>query len=545
MNSAQVLVDTLVKLGATQAFGVPGESYLSVLDAFLDHPTFRFTQTRHEGAASFAAEAWGKLTGQPGICFVTRGPGATNASIGVHTAMQASMPMLLFVGQIAKADQDREMFQEVDYRALFGGIAKWVTQIDTADRTAELVARAWKTAVTGRPGPVVVALPEDILGQPATSLRKIPSLPAAPCVEAGMLDAMARALNTAQRPLILAGGGGWTTIGTGALAQLVRRSNIPVAVSFRCHDLIDNHMPQFIGEAGVGMALHLKEAIAQADVILALGIRFGEMTTDAHRLFAVPEPQQKILHVHPCADELNKILLADLSAAGDPGQAAAGLLDRVAPTKGDRTHDLRSAFVTSQSAPCQQGAVDMAKVTRIVQSNLPHDAIVTHGAGNFAIWADKFMSYGANQQLLAPQSGAMGYGVPAALAACIAYPDRRVVCFAGDGDFQMTCNDLGTALQEGLRPIILILNNGTYGTIRMHQERDFPNRISGTDIVNPDFPALARCYGMYAERVEATADFATAFARACASETGAVLDIVISAEAITPRTTLTQLRRDA
>jgi acetolactate synthase I/II/III large subunit len=545
-NGGQLLVECLVALGATKAFGVPGESYLAVLDALHDTKgKLDFILCRNEGGAGFMASAWGKLTGSPGICMVTRGPGASNASIGVHTAMQDSSPMLLFIGQVGAEMRGREAFQEVDYRAMFGTVAKWAVEIDQVERIPEILSRAWITAITGRPGPVVIALPEDMLTA-VTDAAPLsgPARIAEPAPDAATVSDALALLSNAKRPLILTGGTNWTAQGRAHLQSFAEASGIPVAAVFRYQDQFDNHSPVFVGEAGVGMAAHVKALIRDADVILAINIRFGEMTTDAYTLLSVPMAKQQIIHVHPSDREIGKVYQPTLGIHAGPNAFSAMLTS----AKGDWSEwraNARRAYEASFDAPAQPSPVDMVAVMQHLRSILPDDVILTNGAGNFTVWPNKFFKFGQKARLLAPQSGAMGYGVPAAIAAKIAYPERRVVCFAGDGDFQMNCQELATALQAGAQPIILIVNNGIYGTIRAHQERNYPARVSGTTMINPDFSALAKAYGFYAERVENTGDFEAAFARALASKTGAVLDLNISADAITPRQTLTQMRAAA
>ncbi len=542
-NGGQLLIDCLLALGASKAFGVPGESYLAVLDALHDTKgKLDYVLCRNEGGASFMAAAYGKLTGSPGLCMVTRGPGATNAAIGVHTAMQDSVPMILFVGQVGTDMKGREAFQEVDYRAVFGTMAKWATEIDQVERIPEILARAWTTATTGRPGPVVIALPEDMLtSQTDTAPLAAPPriLEAAPSSEA-ITEALA-ILAQAKRPLILTAGANWTAEGRKALQRFAEASAIPVAAVFRFQDQFDNFSPVFVGEAGVGMLPHVKALIREADVILAINARFGEMTTDGYTLLSVPVPAQKLIHVHPSDREIGKVYQPTLGIQAGPNAFAAAL----SPVKGDwaaRTTTARQAYETSLKAPAQPSPVDMVEVMQHLRSVLPADVILTNGAGNFTVWPNKFFQFGPEARLLAPQSGAMGYGVPAAIAARVAEPSRTVVCFAGDGDFQMNCQELATAKQFGAQPIILILNNGIYGTIRAHQEREFPGRVSGTTMESPDFVALAKAYGFHAERVDTTTEFAAAFGRAKASASGAVLELKISPEAITPRQTLSQIR---
>ena len=545
-NGGQLLVESLAGLGATKAFGVPGESYLAVLDALHDTAgRLDFVLCRNEGGAAFMAAAWGKLMGQPGLCMVTRGPGATNASIGIHTAMQDSAPMLVFVGQVGTDMRGREAFQEIDYRAMFGTVAKWAVEIDHVDRIPEILARAWSTALSGRPGPVVIALPEDML----TSLTSAAPLAAPPRLSepAPTADAVAETLDmlrAAQRPVVLIGGCNWSAEGRRALQTFAETSDIPVIAAFRYQDQFDNFSPVYSGEAGVGMPPNVRALIRDADTILAINIRFGEMTTDGYTLLDVPVPKQKLIHVHGSDREIGKIYQPVLGIHAGPNAFAAALQPVSGPWADWRAR-ARAAWEAGFDLPPQPSPVDMGLVTAHLRDVLPADAILTNGAGNFTVWPNKFYKFGPEARLLAPQSGAMGYGLPAAIAAKVAHPGRTVVCFAGDGDFQMNCQELGTAMQAGAQPIVLILNNGTYGTIRAHQERNYPARVSGTTLENPDFAALARAYGFHAERVSRTEDFAPAFARALASGTGAVLDLDISPEALTPRQTLSQMRAAA
>ncbi|MEL6617700.1 MAG: thiamine pyrophosphate-binding protein [Pseudomonadota bacterium] len=545
-TGGQILVDCLVAMGARKAFGVPGESYLAVLDALHDTAgNFDFVLCRQEGGAAFMAAAWGKLTGQPGICMVTRGPGATNASIGVHTAMQDSAPMILFVGQVATHMKGREAFQELDYRAVFGPMAKWAVEIDDAARVPEILSRAWKEATTGRPGPVVIALPEDMLttatdAAPLTGPPRITEAHPAP----DAVDRTRALLAGAKRPLIFYGGSNWSSEGIGTLQSFAEASDIPVVSVFRYQDQYDNTLPTFCGEAGVGMVPWVKRMMGEADVILAINARFGENSTEGYTLLDVPEPRQTLIHVHGSDVELGKVYRPELGIHSGPN-AFAGALAATGPVTGpwaDWRAQGRADYEAGLVAPPQPSPVDMSVVMQHLQDTLPDDVILTNGAGNFAIWPNKFFAFGAQARLLAPQSGAMGYGVPAAIAAKVSNPQRTVICFAGDGDFQMTSQELATAAQADARPVILILNNGIYGTIRAHQERHYPARVSGTTMVSPDFAALARAYGFHGERVASTADFGPAFERALASGTGAVLDLNTSAEALTPRMSLSDIR---
>ena len=455
--------------------------------------------------------------------------------------------MLLFVGQVGLEHQGREAFQELDYRQVFGPIAKYATENTDVSRTPEIIRRAWSMAISGRPGPVVVALPEDVLTQSAEiEIPTTPILAPKSAAVAADLEQLAAKLQSAERPVILAGGGRWDAQDRYALQACAHKLNIPVVMGFRYHDLFDNTDPLFVGEAGVGMAANTKRVLTEADAVLAVNLRFGEMTTDAFTLFGANRGAQWIAQSHRSGDEFHKYVAPNLSMISDPAPLLQGLMARLEATGMSQdpawAKSARAGFDAAQTAKAQPSPVDMGVVTRTVQAMLPADAIVTNGAGNFAIWPNKFMQFSQHQRLLAPQSGAMGYGLPAAIAAKVEYPERCVVCFAGDGDFQMNCQELGAALQAQARPIVLIVNNGSYGTIRMHQERHFPRRVSGTEMINPDFTALARAYGFHGERVARTEEFADAFSRALASPTGAVLDLNVASEAITPAMTIKDLQ---
>jgi len=548
-TGGQLLMDSLVALGATRGFGVPGESYLAVLDAMVDHANaFDLVLCRQEGGAAYMAAAWGKLTGQPGLCFVTRGPGATNATVGIHTAMQDSLPMILFVGQVGTDVMGREAFQEVDYAAFFGPLAKWAVQIDDVDRVPEIISRAWTVAMSGRPGPVVVALPEDMLVAMSERAPCAPVVIPEPAVSEQAASRMAEMLAAAERPVILLGGTRWTTDSARALESFGLANDVPLVAAFRFHDIIDNHCDAFVGDAGVAMNAYMKDMLREADLILALNIRFGESTTDGYKLFDAPQMAAGLIHSHASDAEIGKIYAPDLPVHAGPNAMVAALSRISLPASRARSEwraAARQNYLDSLEAPIQPGDVDMGVITAHIQSVLPADAIVTHGAGNFSIWPNKFISYGPGQRMLGPQSGSMGFGLPAALAAKVHDPSRFVLCFAGDGDFQMNGNEMGTALQSGLNPVILIINNASYGTIRMHQEREYPERVSGTAIVNPDYMAIAAAYGFHGERVTETAQFADAFARACESPSGAIVEIVTATEAISPRTTISALRAAA
>ncbi len=542
-TGGQILAKCLAEQGVKTIFGVPGESYLAVLDALVDHPKIRLIGNRNEGGSAFMACAHGQLTGQPGICMVTRGPGATNASIGVHTAMQGSHPMILFIGQVGRDMRGREAFQEVDYRAFFGPIAKWVTEIDDADRIPEIIAHAFTVAQSGRPGPVVIALPEDMLrsGTAAKATPKVKLAEAAPTPDA--IYDLQKAFARAEKPLLLIGGSGWSAQGRADLQAFAERNHLPVASAFRFQDLLDNHSPSYIGDAGLGKTPALKSALAEADLVFALNIRFGENTTDGYEVFSVPQIEKGLIHSHASDLELGKIYQPDLPIHAGPNALCKVLaqLDLHGSWQGWATAQ-RKAYEASMALPARQTPLDMGGVLAHLQDTLPDNAILTNGAGNFAIWHNKFFRYGVDARLLAPQSGAMGYGLPAAIAAKAEHPERLVLCIAGDGDFQMNIQELGTAMQAGAQPIVIVVNNGVYGTIRMHQERDYPNRQSFTKIENPDFCAIAKAYGFHAETVTETAGFPDAFTRAAASTTGALIELIVDPEYITPKATLSQIR---
>ena len=542
----KILIDCLLAHGAERGFGIPGESYLAVLDALYDKKEdFDFILCRNEGGASFMASAYGKLTQEPGLCFVTRGPGAMNAAIGVHTAKQDSSPMILFVGQIGINMKGREAFQEIDYETAFKDIAKWTVEINDVDRIPEIISRAWFTAISGRPGPVVVALPENILTQEssAAALTKAIFVEKAVPSRASIYN-VERLLSECNRPLIIIGGSTWDEPGQDALKDFAETSRIPVIAAFRYQDQFDNFSNAFCGEAGVGMPAHVRELIKKSDLILAINIRFGEMTTDAYSLLDVPVPSQKLIHVHTSENELGKIYQPDIAIQANPNEFSK-CLTRVSGRWDTWFSNARESYLASLVAPEQPSDVDMGIVMNYLQNVLPSDVIITNGAGNFAVWPNKFFQFGAGSRLLAPQSGAMGYGVPAAIAAKAAFPDRTVICFAGDGDFQMTCQELATAAQAQIFPIILIVNNATYGTIRVHQEKNYPGRVSCTDIVNPDFIGLAQSFGFLGISVKTTDEFSAAFSQALCSENGAVLDLHVSSESLVPRQSLSEIRQMA
>jgi len=535
-RAANLLVECLINQGVDKIYGVPGESYLSVLDALYDfNEKIRFISTRHESAASFMAEAYGKLTGEAGICFVTRGPGATNASIGVHTAMQNSSPMILFIGQIARDMTDREAFQEIDYKAYFGSISKWVVQVNNADRLPEIIGRAFSVALSGRPGPVVVSLPEDMLREltVATAVSKIKKSCAH--ISTNQINVIKDELEKSKRPLIICGGGGWTDTGRDYLKSFSESTNIPVICAFRNQDLMDTNSYAYVGDASFGKPEYIKELIKYSDLILAINIRFGEVVTDAWSLFDFPHPSQKIIHTHISETEINKVYHCHLGVVASPDSVVQGLKEaNISKKIGKDLERARSDFINSRKIPNTIGTLNVAEICSFLNINADEDAIFTNGAGNFAIWSGKYLNYSKEHRLLAPQAGAMGAGLPAAMAAKSIYPNRQVICFAGDGDFQMSVNELGTAMQEGLNPIILIHNNGSYGTIRMHQELRYPKKISGTNLKNPNFEFIAQAYDFKYFRVTNLNEFTSAFKKSQRSQSGIIIEMIADIRDISP-----------
>jgi len=552
-TGGQILVDALSIHGVDTAFGVPGESYLDVLDALHDS-NIRFVINRQEGGAAFMAEAYGKLTGKPGICFVTRGPGATNASIGVHTAYQDSTPMILFIGQVGNDFVDREAFQEIDYRRMYGQMAKWVAQIDRADRIPEYLARAFQVATSGRPGPVVLALPEDMLVSLAEVADTRAYTPAHGAPSADQIAQLRTMLAEAERPVVLLGGGTWTAQACADLAQFAERNHLPVGCTFRFQDLLDNAHPNYIGDVGIGINPKLAARVKDADLVIAIGPRLGEMTTGGYTLLAAPVPAQRLVHIHPDPEELGSVYQGELMIAAGMPQACAMLaaMEPVDATWQANVTQARLELAAWQAQPAllREGVpLDLWQVVQDLQSALPADAIITNGAGNYASWAHRFYRYGGMRTQLAPTNGAMGYAVPSGVAAKIVHPERAVVTFAGDGEFMMTGQELATAVQYGAGVVILVFNNNMFGTIRMHQERTYPGRVSGTNLHNPDFAALARAYGGHGEVVDQTADFAPALARALAytaqEQLPAVIELRYDGNLITPNATLEMMRAQA
>jgi acetolactate synthase-1/2/3 large subunit len=548
-TGGQLIVDQLLTHGAELAFCVPGESYLPVLDAlYTVRHRIRLITCRHESGAANMAEAYGKLTGKPGICLVTRGPGATNASIGVHTAFQDSTPMILLIGQVGTDFMEREAFQEIDYRRMFGPMSKWVAQIDRSDRIPEFIARAYQVATSGRMGPVVLALPEDVLSGTATvaDARPWQKVEAAPSAEA--VSRLSQMLREAQRPFLLVGGSGWSEAACDRLRVFAETQRIPVGCEFRSQDLFDNAHPAYAGDVGIGINPQLAERIKASDLLIVLGARLGEITTSGYGLISGPVPAQRLVHIYPDAEELGRFYHADLMINATMSEMTRVLADMPRVTRAGIEEHVAAAnadYRKWQERRQTPGAVQMWDVIQHLDQVLPPDAIVTNGAGNYTIWVHRFHRYRGFRTQLAPTSGAMGYGVPAGIAAKALYPERTVVSFAGDGCYLMTGQELATAVQYQLNVIIIVVNNNMYGTIRMHQEREYPARVHGTSLVNPDFAAYARAFGAHGEVVETTEQFAPALERARAAGKPALIEIRIDPEAITPSATLQSIRSAA
>ncbi|MGB9991389.1 thiamine pyrophosphate-binding protein [Pseudoduganella rhizocola] len=554
-SGGQILVDALKVHGVDTAFGVPGESYLDVLDA-LHGSGIRFIINRQEGGAAFMADAYGKMTGKPGICFVTRGPGATNASIGVHTAFQDSTPMILFIGQVGSDFMDREAFQEVDYRRMFGQMAKWVAQIDRADRVPEYIARAFQIATSGRQGPVVLALPEDMLVAQAAvaDTRRYQPVQASPA--AAQIAQLRAMLAEAKRPLLLLGGSGWNEQARADIVRFAEANALPVSCAFRFQDLLDNQHPHYAGDVGIGINPKLAARVRDADVLIAIGPRLGEMTTSGYTIIESPVPRQRLVHIHPDPEELGSVYQGELMIASGMPQAAA-MLAAMEPVdagawKGS-VAEARAELQAWQQKPAifQDGKapLDLWQVVQDIDRLAPHDTIITNGAGNYATWAHRFHSYGGARTQLAPTSGAMGYSVPSGVAAKIIDPQRTVITFAGDGEYMMNGQELATAVQYKAGVIIIVFNNEMFGTIRMHQEKTYPGRVSGTTLANPDFAQLAKASGAHGEIVEKTADFAPALERALqhtrTQQLPALIELRYDGNLITPGATLEAMRKAA
>lgn len=549
-TGARLVVDALVANGVERVFCVPGESYLAVLDSLSDETAkIETVVCRHEAAAANMAEAIGKLTGRPGVALVTRGPGATHASIGVHTAFQDSTPMILLIGQVARDQMDREAFQEIDYRRMFGQMAKWVAQIDDARRVPEYLSHAFHVAMSGRPGPVVLALPEDMLSGAIPASEAQPVAPPAQRVQASpsaaQMERVREWLALAKKPFVIAGGHGWNTQACADFQRFIENWQLPVGLAFRFQDTLDNEHPNYAGDVGLGVNPALAKRIREADVLLALGPRLGEATTGGYTLFDIPKTKQTLIHVHQGAEELGRVYAADLPIVSGLAEIAALLAELPAPAQpawagsAAQAHEAWQAWRKPLPMP---GDVQLGEVMQQLRARLPDDAIVTNGAGNYATWLHRHFAYRHFRSQLAPTSGAMGYGVPAAIAAKSLYPSRTVVALAGDGCFMMASSELATAMQYGLNVVFIVVNNAHYGTIRMHQERHYPNRVHGTQLTNPDFAAFAQSFGVHGEVVTATAQFAPALERALTAGKPALIEIRVTKEASTPAATLEQVR---
>ncbi len=556
-RGGQIVADHLVANRIEAAFCVPGESFLAVLDALYDTPT-RLITCRHEAGAANMAVAYGKLTGRPGVCLVTRGPGATQASVGVHTAAQDSAPLLLLVGQVGRGVRGRESFQELDVPAVFGPMAKWAAEADDPARLPELLARAFEVATSGRPGPVVLALPEDVLAATARVADALPVRPVAPGVAPADLARLRELLGGARRPLLIAGGPGWTEAAAADLQAVAEASRLPVAVSWRSQDVLDNRSGSYVGDLGVSPNPALAERVRAADLVVAVGPRLGEITTGGYRLLEPPVPRQRLVHVHPGLAELGRLYQPTLAVNAAVGPFLAAWRS-VPPVRGDAwaawTEAARSNYLAwvrpwpadgparPGAAPAGPGRVDLGQALAALRQRLPDDAVVASGAGNYSVWVHRFFQFRRHGTQLAPKSGAMGFGLPAALAAKVVHPKRTVVAVAGDGDFLMCGHELATAVQHGLDVVVLVVDNGMYGTIRMHQERAYPGRVIATDLQNPDFAALAEAYGAAGETVATTRDFPAALDRALEAGRPAVLVLKVDPESIAPGLTLEALRR--
>lgn len=545
-TGGEILADALITQGADLVFGVPGESFLAVLDAIqarADH--LRFVTCRHEGGAAFMADAHAKLTGRPGICLVTRGPGACNASIGVHTAWQDSTPMVLLIGQVARYHREREAFQEVEYKHMFAPMAKWICEVDSAARLPEHISHAFHLAQSGRPGPVVLVLPEDVLSE----FAQVQDLPAAriarPAPDPGAMDSLRDRLSLSERPLAILGGPGWSAEAARDFAQFSERQGVPVVTSLRCQDYFDNIHPNYVGDLGISANPNVAQRVRAADLLLVVGARLGDMTTQGYTLPKPPRAAAYLAHVYPDGGEIGRVYFADLPIVADSALAARKLADwaptPVSPGRKGWIAEARADYEAMLTPPPQPGAMDMGVLMAALAARLPRDAILTNGAGNYSSWVHKFWKFRDYRSQLAPTSGAMGYGLPSAVAAKLAHPKRRVVAFAGDGCFLMNGQEMATIQHFGLDPLVIVVNNGVLGTIQMHQAREYPDRYYGTELTNPDFAAMARSFGFHADVLDKTGDIDAVLDRALACSGPALIECRVDPEGITPRTTRTAL----
>lgn len=545
MHGGQILANALVRQGVNIAFGVPGESFLPLLDGLVDQGNFQFITCRQEGGAAYMAEAYAKLTGKPGVVMVTRGPGASNAMVGIHTAYQDSTPMVLLIGQVGTDMVEREAFQEVDYRRMYSECAKWVGSIDRVDRIDEFVSHAFHIAQSGRQGPVVLALPEDVLyledEEKPTGAAHIVQ----PGLDRQIFANAMKAFANAKNPMVLAGGGNWNAAACESLKAWAKRENIPVATSFRWQDLIDNQDPCYAGDLGIAANPALVKRIQEADVLLVIGERLGEMTTAGYSILTPPQAKNKLIHVLSSPDELGRVFRPEFAINCSPENFCDALTDihmatTYDPKQMQTAHDEYLAWSQPVTVP---GSLQLAKIMASLPTFIPRDAIITNGAGNFATWVHRFYPYGGYKSQLAPTNGSMGYGLPAAIAAKIADPNRVVIAVCGDGDFMMNCQELATAARYEAYPIILVVNNSMLGTIRMHQEREFTKRVMGTGLTNPDFVKFSESFGIPGYRVSKTEEFAGAFEKALASNKGALIELVLDPEVITPTKLLSKLAK--
>ncbi|TEA78823.1 thiamine pyrophosphate-binding protein [Allopusillimonas ginsengisoli] len=552
-NGGQIVIDHLRLYGVKRVFMVAGESYLPCIDALYDHQdAIQAIACRQEAGAAYMAEAHGKLTGKPGVCFVTRGPGATNASIGVHTAYQDSTPMILFVGQVDAETEDRDAFQEIDYRRMFGAVAKWVAQVDCTERLPEYLARAFAVAVQGRPGPVVLALPEQVLWGKAAVEDVLPMQAAHPSPMVAELNQMQALLDAAKRPFLLLGGNGWRPEARQTVEAFAERFQLPVGVGWRRQECFDNRHPNYAGHVGYGLTPELAQRITTADLVIALGSRLNQPTTVDYTLLECPQPKQKLIHIYPDGNELGRVYRPTLPILADVHGFAAAVSELQPLNPPDRVQHVRDAhahYLNSLEPLSMPGPMNLNEAASIVAKRLPKDACVTAGAGNFALFPHRYIQFSSPGIQLSPILGAMGYGLPAAIAAKLEHPEKVVVCYAGDGCFQMNMQELGTAMQQRLGIVVLLFNNSTWGTIRMHQEREFPGRTIGLGLSNPDFAAIVRAYGGHGETVTHTEDFSDAFDRCIAfaekERLPALIEIQYDVEGITPETTLSAIRDTA
>jgi len=548
-HGGQILADALVAQGVTMAFGVPGESFLPLLDGLYDvQDRLTFVSCRHEGGASYMADAFAKLTGRPGVLMVTRGPGATNGAVGVHTAFQDSTPMVVLIGQVSNEMAEREAFQEIDYRRMYGPMAKWVAQIDRIERIPEFISRAFHTAMAGRPGPVVLALPEDVLFAEAAVADLGHHRPVRSAPTAQAMVQLADVLASARRPLAVVGGSGWTPLARQQLRSWAQAHGVPVCTSFRCQDLVDNASTVYAGDMGIAINPALAQRVREADVLLVIGARLGEMTTQGYTLLDVPRPRQRLVHVQAGAEELGRVYFPELAIASGYPEFVEALLSMPlrAPAQWKEHAAAAHAEYLAWSVPRPMpGDVQYGEIVRWLSDRLPDDAVLTTGAGNFTGWVHRHFVFGGSRTLLAPTNGSMGYSFAAAVAAKLFAPQRTVVAICGDGDFLMNGQEIATAVQYGAAFVAVVVNNGIYGSIRMHQERNYPGRVIGTALHNPDFAAYARAFGAHGETVRRTEDFSSAYERAVASNRPALIELSIDADAITPSSTLAEIRRAA